>query len=384
MNISQYIRRLYSLETLDTRFTSSRSKDSGAAQHPTISVNGTRNSVSLWATTEFYVYYVIFLVAIPLMFKAANEVSNREFVDYCSLLRNLSLIWDLASHSNYSKFEPLLSTGWIVGRKVDNSDSQYASFRDNIPYMLILLILHPLLRRIYGYFYQLRQSSSSVAKRTTKEVLRAPHTHADTRLDQRVTFDVFFGVVYIVILHGVSAAKVSLILYVNFLLATRLSRRHVAAATWVFNIGILFANEFGRGYPFATIAEFLLPWSDSIEKVEGRPQATWGAMLDSYGGLIPRWEILFKIAILRMISFNFDYCWSSNRAGDNPLEVRSPSESIQNRTCVKLTAIRRSSLTRPTSLTGTECQFQPVLETTHSVIILHMSYMRLYTSQAPS
>ena len=53
------------------------------------------------------------------------------------------------SHPGYIKYGHLLSDGWIPGRKVDNSDDQYRGFRDNIPYMALLLVVHPLLRRVY-------------------------------------------------------------------------------------------------------------------------------------------------------------------------------------------------------------------------------------------
>ena len=95
MNTLQYIRRLYSLDTLDTRFTASKSsssKEPGAGRHTTRSTGGapaadfaasetTRNSgtsASLWKTKEFYIYYIAFIVVVPLMFKVAIEVSNRK------------------------------------------------------------------------------------------------------------------------------------------------------------------------------------------------------------------------------------------------------------------------------------------------------------------
>ena len=191
--------------------------------------------------------------------------------------------------------------------------------------MFILLVLHPTLRRAYGYVHHLRKSSSfPVAKSLNKGVSPASPAHTTARIDRRVGFDVIFGVLYLFALHGVSAVKALSILYVNFVLASRLPRRYLPAATWMFNIAILFANEFGKGYPFAVAANYFLPWLGSGETAPGgAPQETWGAKLDHYGGLIPRWEILFKFAILRMISFNLDYCWSSNRAGDNSLEVCS-------------------------------------------------------------
>ena len=293
---------------------------------------------------------------------------------------------NLASHPNYSKFEPLLSAGWIAGRKVDNSDLQYASFRDNVQYMLIVLVLHPALRRAYDYAHHLLKSISSfsTAKNANQSIPRDSHTHESGRIDRRINFDVFFGIFYLVALHGFSAAKAFLILYINFILATRLTKRYVPAATWVFNIGVLFANEFGRGYPFALIADTILPWSDSSgTEPEGSSQASWGTVLDSYGGLIPRWEVLFKFVILRMISFNFDYYWSSNRGGDSPWEVCSSAEAISHGSSSKLIVTRRSSLSRPTSPTEIECQCRPVLKTTRSVTTSHISYMRHYTSQDP-
>ena len=253
-------------------------------------------------------------------------------------------------------------------------------------YMLILLVLHPTLRRAYEYIHHFFKSISNVstAKSTNQSMPRTSHAREGVRIDRRINFDVFFGVFYLIALHGFSAAKAFLILYINFILATRLTQRYVPVATWVFNIGILFANEFGKGYPFAIIADRFPPWSGFSETApEGVSQASWGTMLDSYGGLIPRWEVLFKFAILRMISFNFDYCWSLNRAGDSPWEVCSSAEAFSHGFELKLTATRRSRMTRPISPTGIECQYRPVLKTTHSVITWRISYMRHYTSQDP-
>lgn len=227
---------------------------------------------------------------------------------------------------NYSKFEHLLSPGWIAGRKVDNSDAQYASFRDNVPYSVLLLVLHPLSRKAYEYISPRRgRRSVNLAKdaQNNNSLLGAHASEADARLNQRVTFDVVFAALYLVALHGVSSLKILAILYTNYSLATKLPKAHVPAVTWGFNIGLLFANELCKGYPFGYIHYLLVPWSAPVGSMPGQEHPTnWGAVLDSYGGLIPRWEILFKITILRLISFNFDFYWSSSRTGDSSLEVR--------------------------------------------------------------
>lgn len=242
----------------------------------------------------------------------------------------------IASHSNYSKFEHLLSPGWIAGRKVDNSDEQYATFRNNVPYMFLLLIFHPLLRRLYESLHSISDGPSSAFSRSKSESHRSAGTQrveADARLSRRVTYDLYFAALFLVALHGFSAFKVLLILYVNYTLATRLPIVYVPIATWIFNIGILFANELCNGYPLEKLADILLPWSASNETPSERKHIeSWGYFLDSYGGLIPRWEIQFNITVLRLISFNLDFYWSSRRVGGSPLEVGSISQLNSERT----------------------------------------------------
>ena len=224
-----------------------------------------------------------------------------------------------ASHPSYHNFEHLLSDGWIPGRKVDNSDLQYSSFRDNVPYLFLVVILHPLLRRLFNNAYTSMMDASGFLPLRTQNGNGSPlgrlQNAADARLDQRTKFDLCFGLIFLVALHGISTAKVLIILYINYQLATKLKRKYVPIATWTFNIGILFANELGQGYHIARIANVVLPWQGEGDN--------WGATLDNYGGLISRWEVLFNITVLRLISFNFDYIWSLDQSGSSSLEVSS-------------------------------------------------------------
>lgn len=137
--------------------------------------------------------------------------------------------------------------------------------------MGVLILVHPLLRRLYNTF--------------------VPANAPEDRFTQRTSFDLYFALVLLAGLHGFSALKILLILYINFQLTTLLPKAQIPAATWVFNVGILFLNEFCQGYRFAALSPNL-------------------ALLDNYGGLIPRWEIFFKFTILRCISYNMDYYWS--------------------------------------------------------------------------
>ena len=238
----------------------------------------------------------------------------------------------IASHPNYTKYAHLLSSGWIPGRQVDNSDDQYSGFRDNLKYSSLLIILHPLIRRLFDYMYYVPGRSHLTPSKNQ------PNGHsplglqieADTLLNQRVTFDVLFSVLFVSALHGISALKILLILFINFSLATKLPKKYVPAATWIFNVGILFANETFQGYPLARVANFVLPWSaTSGASTGGKPDVNWGAVLDRYRGLLPRWEVSFKITVLRLISFNLDYRWSLDRSTGSPIEVCHPSRTYR-------------------------------------------------------
>ena len=190
--------------------------------------------------------------------------------------------------------------------------------------MCLVLVLHPLLRKVFEAIYSINQEpSSGLASKEPPNTVQL----AETRMSRRVTFDLYFGVVFLLALHGFSALKVLLILYTNYYLAKHVPKEYLPTATWIFNIGILFANEFGKGYPFSTIASFVFPWSPSTDgQADQKAYANWGTILDAYGGLIPRWEILFNITVLRLISFNMDYVWcldvfGQGNGSSSPVEV---------------------------------------------------------------
>ncbi|KAI9744552.1 MAG: glycerol transporter [Claussenomyces sp. TS43310] len=320
MSLFSYVRRVYALDTIDTRFTTSSStpfkaidsridpaKCTAARDEPLQGVPMHKGSKgqpvaepSKWATPEFYFYYFIFIIAVPYMFWVAYDVSR-------------------PSDPRYHKYEDLLSDGWVPERKIDVSDSQYSTFRENIPYMSILVICHPLFRRFYNTLRPLsktRAVQNGQANGTNAHHISA--AEAEARLDQRATFDFGFALIFLTALHGFSALKVVSILYLNFCIATRLPKQHVPIMTWAFNVGILFANELCAGYHFASIVEFMSPTGQ--EGAEKMPN--WGTWMDSHGGIMPRWEILFNITVLRLISFNMDYYWSLDRRAASPMEKK--------------------------------------------------------------
>ncbi len=237
--------------------------------------------------------------------------------------------------------------------------------------------MHPLLRRIFN---AVSSRPASYGHSSSKDFALEPdHIKAEHRLNQRVTFDIAFSLVFLLALHGFSALKILTILYINYSLATRLKKEYVPIVTWVFNIGILFANELGKGYPFVTVADFILP--RSVISDDSTRKKNWGAVLDSYGGLNPRWEVLFNITVLRLISFNFDYSWSLNKAGECPIEVGTSRNYGRRHADSILTATRRSSSIPRICQNGTESRYRPRLRITHFAITLHMPCTRRSTLQ---
>lgn len=139
-------------------------------------------------------------------------------------------------------------------------------------------------------------------------------------MEQRVSFDFGFAFMFLAALHGFSAIKIVIILYINHCIATQIPRKYIPAATWIFNICTLFANELSEGYKFEKMARFISPL-DGVGLDSTNPLHNWATWLDSYGGIISRWEIQFNLTVLRLISFNLDYYWSLDRRSGSPIEV---------------------------------------------------------------
>lgn len=316
MGAFSFLRQVYDLDTLDTRFLSSSStpyqaviearKDPRAAKEAASRAQA-RAPPPKWQTPEFYLYYLVFLWAVPYMFWVAYDVSR-------------------PSDPRYHKYERFLSDGWIPGRKVDVSHAQYNTFRDNLPYMAALLIFHPILRRLWNAIY--KPDNQREAK-------------GSARLEQRASFDFAFAMVFLVILNGISAVKVLVILCINFQIGRKAPRRYVPIATWFFNISTLFANELCEGYHLRNLAAYISPpvgGASASGEVTDSPLMRTGAWLDGFGGIMPRWEVLFNITILRLISYNMDYYWSIGGKGSSSLEKQLDPANLSERDRVAISA----------------------------------------------
>jgi D-alanyl-lipoteichoic acid acyltransferase DltB (MBOAT superfamily) len=323
MGALSFFRSVYDPDTLDTRFTNSSNVPYqtviDARSDPAVAAgNGSshgstddkwqaksRNQRSRWNTPEFYCYFAFLSFIVPYMFWIAYDVSR-------------------PSHPRYERYHLWLSEGWIPGRKFDNTDPQYRTFRSNLPAMAALLTFHPLLRTVWN--------AVTGANNQHQRSLGGGRA----RLEQRVSFDYAFAYLFLVALHGFSAFKIIAILVANHQIATKLPKQYIPWATWVYNICVLFANELCEGYRFRDTLAHISPKDPTTGADSWLMQ--WGGTLDGYGGIMPRWHIMFNLTILRLISFNLDYYWSLNKRQADSLEKQLDPANLSDRDRVAIPA----------------------------------------------
>ncbi|PIL32352.1 transporter [Ganoderma sinense ZZ0214-1] len=213
-----------------------------------------------WRTPEFMAYYVVFVCALPIMFWIPYRLSS-------------------PSHPNYPYYEGSLSPGWLFGRRVDNSDSQYRSFRNGLLPLTFLAAVFLCLKQLCGVFVR-------------KRLLLSPTDHVTRSL-----FLCIVSILLLFVLHGTSAIKVLGILFANFLIAKNCKGSKASPIlTWAFNAFILYWNDMHQGHRFGDLHPLL-------------------AFMDAWQGVYPRWHISFNITTLRLISFNMDYYWACRGVG---------------------------------------------------------------------
>lgn len=245
-----------------------------------------------------------------------------------------------------------------------------------MPYLAILVIFHPTLRRIY-------ESLRPISARIASPKLNGNNTYisvaeGNARLEQRVGFDFGFAFIYLSALHGFSVFKIVPIVFTNYCIATRLPRKFVPVATWGFNIGILFANELSDGYRFESLAHFISPKGEA-DINNGALLHSLAGWMDTHSGIVPRWEILFNLTVLRLISFNLDYYWSLEKGAGSEIEVCYMKKVV----CMHLVLMRkrRNSSTPRIFQSEIASLFLLQIRTITSETTLHMRSMPLYIWQ---
>ncbi|KAG6372194.1 hypothetical protein JVT61DRAFT_7987 [Boletus reticuloceps] len=236
--------------------------------------NDTPRPPPLWRTPEFFFYYLIAVVVIPFMVWVPINLSSRASQACCHTTFVLICKLPAVTHANYPIFQYKLSPGWLFGRRIDNSDAQYRSFRNNVPALAFLVLVYIALKSMYT-----RVATRLISGIPTDNTSLVPFTN-------------LFAILYLIGLHGTSTLKIFIILTANYYIGKSFAgSRAGLIITWIFNFLILFANEWNEGYLFSSLHPDLAP-------------------LDAFRGIFPRWQISFNITTLRLVSFNMDYYWA--------------------------------------------------------------------------
>ena len=139
---------------------------------------------------------------------------------------------NIDTHPNYYTYNNLLSDGWLFGRKVDNSDIQYSQFRNHLPLLFALASVYLIGSHIYKAVVQTKRKNNL----------------------KQTYFYLFASILVVTALHGTSAIKIFLIVTTSYMIG-RLTGGSWwnPLLTWVFNLIILFLNEYYKGFKFESI-----------------------------------------------------------------------------------------------------------------------------------
>lgn len=105
----------------------------------------------------------------------------------------------------------------------------------------VLIVLHVSLRRLFTAVYP-------------------PQSNPLALLSHRVYFDLLFAFCFLIGVHGFNTIKILIILGLNYAIAKNLAgMKALPWVTWLFNIGVLFLNEWYDGYQFQHIHSLAAP-----------------------------------------------------------------------------------------------------------------------------
>lgn len=266
----------------------------------------------LW-TTEVKVYLGIVVVAVASMLWIGVSMSSS----------------DLPNYANYQRF---LSKGWFLGRPIDNSDIQFRSFRNNIPYLILAMVAHLALGRVFTKRQRVetpvvraKETPATPSRAGIEDApssgLRSPVVLSDEEAAKGAKsfaiYNIVFAVIFLTVLHGTSIIKILVEVGLNYAIARQFKGSQLnPILTWVLALVLLWWNERGGAQGFGTILPALafLVGFKSLEPNPPLPSDLLSFRQDSFKGMMSRWFVTFNLTNLRMISFNMDYYWSFHGA----------------------------------------------------------------------
>ncbi|TIC29179.1 MBOAT-domain-containing protein [Wallemia mellicola] len=234
-------------------------------------LQSSQTNKSRWGSNEFKIYYLVFIIMIPIIFYIPIDISN-------------------IRHINYSRYSGRLANGWLFNRKIDLTDQQYKSFRNNLRQLVCISLIHVLISKLIKKINKLTELNCDWI--LCVAVLLGLHSY-----------------------HFVFPLAISIASYAlsKFLAGYK----YFYVFIWLFNISTLVAIEYYNGISFALIHPSL-------------------GYLNSSKGLV-RWYVFYKMTTLRNISFALDLHWMRMSYGRviKPLPMRSLTYSERKNTSLE-------------------------------------------------
>lgn len=165
---------------------------------------------------------------------------------------------------------PGLEPGWLFGRANDLSDTQWRSFRGQLPLLALAALV------------------TAPAVAVARRLLGARAMPA---------FHALYGAAFVSYLHGVRALWIAALILVHH----RACRRFAGApflgpaVAWASALAALVASQFwAHSWTFARLARIAPPLAPLLP------------LDDAYAGILPRWWTHFNLVVLRMVSYGVD------------------------------------------------------------------------------
>ena len=220
-----------------------------------------------------------------LIVKGAFVLTITSVIYWAWVALNISLGKNLINeetHPNYKSYQHRLSEGWIFGRKVDNSDSQYAGIRNKLFILVLVLIGQMLVTNVLSYLFG-SHGYKKIGPNNSKS------------LSIRQTWSLLFSCAFLLILIGASFIKVLILVSIAYGISYSLgTKKSGIVLVWGYCILILFLNYWFQGYRFESLHSSL-KWLDKLQ------------------GVGFRWYVVFNFTILRVISFSMDRYWATSK-----------------------------------------------------------------------
>ncbi|KAJ1340351.1 hypothetical protein BSLG_005053 [Batrachochytrium salamandrivorans] len=180
----------------------------------------------------------------------------------------LAVSFSSESSPTYALFSRKLSQGWF-NRKMDNSDAQFRSFRNNIPILTAVMIGHQILSIGAGIRFATSAHYGYI----------------------RMCFSLVFSLIFLAVLFGIGLVKILLVCGLHYMVVKRIGPTwHSLMFSWVVGLCILFGTSLIEDLSFGSMNSSLA-WMDSMKGI----------------GMSPS----YNFTILRMVSFSADSFWKS-------------------------------------------------------------------------